>query len=315
MGIRGLNSLVKKYSEESVNEINIKDIKNSIVAIDCSILLYKFRYASRAPNSHLVGLVNRIKFYLMNDILPVFVFDGSPPEAKKHTIAKRHAAKEKLYIKLEQLRDEVPKDEEHSKKIQEEIEKINSQIIVIKKVHIDECKELLEKIGIPYICAPDDAEKYCCFLQKNGLVNYTVTDDTDAITFGCEKIIKTSINKNITIIDTNSILQNFQMTHEMFVDFCILAGCDYADTISQVGPVSAFNLIKKHKCIEEVLKNLDKPTDNFQYLEARKIFRTFDYTIPEPFKIKKINKQVLLDFLTNHNFNENVISKIIKILI
>ena len=48
-----------------------------------------------------------------------------------------------------------------------------------------------------YYDNPDDAEKYCAFLQKSGLVDYTITDDTDAITFGCEKILKTSINYKI----------------------------------------------------------------------------------------------------------------------
>jgi len=315
MGIRGLNSIIKKYSPDSIREISIKDIKNSTVAIDCSILLYKFKYASKVPNSHLIGLANRIKFYLMNNILPVFIFDGSPPDAKRNTIAKRHAAKEKLYVRLEQLRDEEPTDEEHSIRINEEIEKITSQLIVIKKVHIDECKELLTKCGIPFFTAPDDAEKYCAFLQQNGLVDYTITDDTDAITFGCEKILKTSINKSIVFIDTKKILSDFEMSQEMFIDFCIMSGCDYTDTIHQVGPVTSFNLIKKHTCIENVLEKLDKPVDNFNYTEARKIFTQFNYPIPEKITKMPFDKNVLLDFLKYHDFKENVISKIIKILI
>ena len=123
MGIRGLNTMLKKVSPESTRDFNISEIKNSIVAIDCSILLYKFKYASKVPNSHLIGLANRIKFYLMNSILPVFVFDGVPPEAKKSTIEKRHAAKEKLYVRLEELRDKVPESDEENRQIQEEIEK------------------------------------------------------------------------------------------------------------------------------------------------------------------------------------------------
>lgn len=315
MGIRGLNSIIKKYSPESIKDISIKEVSNSIVAIDCSILLYKFKYASKVPNSHLIGLANRIKFYLMNNILPVFIFDGSPPEAKKTTIEKRHAQKEKLYVRLEQLREETPVDEEHSIKIKEEIDKITSQLIVVKKVHVDECKELLTKCGIPFFTAPDDAEKYCAFLQKNGLVDYTVTDDTDAITFGCEKILKTSINKSIILIDTKKILLDFEMTHKMFVDFCILSGCDYTETINQIGPVTSFNLIKKHTCIENILEKIDKNVENFNFIEARKIFTDFDYPIPEKISKKPFDKNILLQFLEKHNFKENVICKIIKILI
>ena len=317
MGIRGLNTMIKKLSPDAVTLNDISKYRNSIVAIDCSILLYKFKYASKAENSHLVGLANRIKFYMMNGILPVFIFDGVPLEAKRNTINKRHDAKEKLYVRIDELKEKVPDNEEDSKKISEEIEKLSSQIIVIKKYHIDECKEFLEKSGIPYCTAPNDAEKYCAFLQKNELVNYTITDDTDAITFGCQRILKTSINKNIIEIDSSKVLLDFEMDVDAFIDYCILSGCDYTETISQIGPITAYNLIKRHKTIEEMLKTIEKCkyTENFNYVEARKIFKEFDYEIPERFRKKSIDKTILLEFLNLHDFKENVISKFIKILI
>ena len=315
MGIRGLNTMIKKISPDSVTFNDISKYRNCIVAIDCSILLYKFKYASKSENSHLIGIANRIKFYMMNGILPVFIFDGVPPDAKKNTIAKRQDAKEKLYIKLEELRARIPETDEEEKKISDDIEKITSQIIVIKKCHTEQCKELLEKSGIPYCTAPNDAEKYCAFLQKSGLVDYTITDDTDAVTFGCEKILKTSINKNIIETDASKILRDFDMNIDEFIDYCILSGCDYTDTISKIGPVTAYNLIKKHKSIEEILKITDKSTENFNYTIARTIFKEFDYPIPEKFCKKAVNKIILLDFLNLHDFKENVISKFIKILI
>ena len=314
MGIRGLNAIIKKYAEDAVGNFDISKYKNSKVAIDCSILLYKFKYASRAENSHLIGIANRVKFYLMNGILPIFVFDGVPPAAKKVTLVKRQANKEKMYIRLEQLRAFNPETEEEKKSTDEEIEKLLSQLIVIKKSHIDDSKELLEKAGIPYCTAPEDAEKYCAFLQKNGLVDYTVTDDTDASTFGCPIILKTSINKNITEINTNIILDNLGMSYDSFVDFCILSGCDYTEPIPQIGPITSYNLIKKYQNIEEILKTLPKDYPNFNYEISRKIFKEFDYEIPEPFSKTSPDKKILLDFLEKHYFKENVISKFIKIL-
>ena len=177
MGIRGLNNLIKKYSQDAETIRDIKEYSGSIFGIDCSILLYKFRYASKAENAHLVGIVNRIKYYLSNGILPVFVFDGDPPDAKRNTIQKRQDNKEKLYVRIEELRELENKAEkiEDKKVFSDEIIKISSQIIRIKKSHITECKELLEKSGIPYCTAPADAEKYCAFLQKNGLIDYTIS--------------------------------------------------------------------------------------------------------------------------------------------
>ena len=315
MGIRGLNNLIKKYSQDAETIMDIKEYSGCIFAIDCSILLYKFKYASKAENSHLVGIVNRIKYYMSNSILPVFVFDGNPPDAKRNTIQKRHDSKERLYVRIEELRtlENNCETEEDKKVYSDEIIKLSSQIIRIKKSHITECKELLEKSGIPYCTAPADAEKYCAFLQKNGLVDYTVTDDTDALTFGCNKIIKTSINKIIQI-DTRKVLENFGMTTEMFVDFCILSGCDYSDTIASIGPVTSFNIIKQHKSIDNYIESLAVKPERFDFETARKIFTDFEYAIPEKFKINTYDKKELLKFLEDNNFKENIIVKFFKIL-
>lgn len=318
MGIRGLNNMIKKIAPNCITENSIEKYKNSIVAIDCSILIYKFRYASKLENAHLIGIVNRIKFYMMNNILPVFIFDGIPPEAKKCTLEKRQDTRIKIYKKLDALKDIVPTDEQHKKTIDEEIEKLSSQIIVVKKKHIDDCKELLKKSGIPYFSAPEDAEKYCAFLQMNNIVDYTVTDDTDAMTFGCKKILKTNINGSIIEIDLEKLLEEFKMTYEKFVDYCILCGCDYCDTVNQVGPVTAYNIIvsNKYGSIENYLKdNPDKNKETFDYKTARKIFTTFDYEITD-LQIKKnpFDQEILLDFLKFQNFKENVIKKFIKIL-
>ena len=64
MGIRGLNSIIKKYSPDSIKDISIKDVKNSIVAIDCSILLYKFKYASKYRTRILSVLQIELSFIL-----------------------------------------------------------------------------------------------------------------------------------------------------------------------------------------------------------------------------------------------------------
>tara|TARA_Y100000389_G_scaffold94844_2_gene91494 strand:+ start:17042 stop:17989 length:948 start_codon:yes stop_codon:yes gene_type:complete len=315
MGIRGLNALIKKHSPNSITQNDIGKYYGKIIAIDCSILLYKFKYACKAENSHLVGIANRVKFYVMNGILPVFIFDGVPPEAKNITLEKRQAIKQKIYTRLDELKEKVPKSQEEENEINIEIEKLQSQIIIVKKYHIDQCKEFLEKSGIPYCTAPNDAEKYCAFLQKNNLVDYTVTDDSDALTFGCSHVLKTSINKQITEINLEKLLEDIDMSLDNFVDYCILSGCDYTESIPLIGPVTAYNIIKKHKCIENAISGGVKLTDNFNYTICRYIFTTFDYELPEPFSMKKTDKNILIEFMNTHDFRDNVISKFIKILI
>ena len=116
------------------------------------------------------------------------------------------------------------------------------------------------------------------------------------------------------VINTNLIMERLGMSYDSFVDFCILSGCDYTEPIPQIGPITAYNLIKKHETIEEILKTLPKDYPNFNYTVSRKIFKEFDYELPEHFAKSQPDKKILLDFLEKHNFKENVISKFIKIL-
>ena len=133
---------------------------------------------------------------------------------------------------------------------------------------------------------------------------------------GVQKILKTSINGLISEINLDKILTDFKMDMDMFVDFCILAGCDYCDTISQVGPVTSYNQILKHGNIEKFIENNKSDNCEMDFISARNIFKNFLYDLPDSkiFIKKSFDKNELLTFLNKHNLKENVISKFFKIL-
>ena len=73
---------------------------------------------------------------------------------------------------------------------------------------------------------------------------------------------------------------------EMFIDICILCGCDYTDSIRGIGPKKAFEFIKRYKNIETLLSHLDKkkyplPESGFHYEKARELFVTPEVTSKE----------------------------------
>ena len=61
----------------------------------------------------------------------------------------------------------------------------------------------------------------------------------------------------VQTMDHSKALQGLGLTQAEFVDLCILLGCDYCDTIKGVGPKTALKLIREHKNIETILKNMD----------------------------------------------------------
>ena len=314
MGIRSLNNIIKRFSPNAVSNHPITNYSGKKMAIDCSILLYKYRYsASNNDFSHIIGFINRVKFYLQYNITPIFVFDGLPPAAKRNVLIKRQSNKQKIYDKIDTLKKIEPKDDKDRDELNGEIKRLSSQIVTVKKCHVDECKELLSLLGVSYITAPDEAEKYCAYLQRNGIVDYTVSDDTDCLTFGCKNVLKTSIQGDLTEIDLDKLLTGLEMDMTSFVDFCILSGCDYCPYIPSVGSITALNSIIKHKNIETVIDKCNYAiTNEFNFNEARGLFNDFNYDKPPVFTRGSIKSDELTIFLSERRFKEMYISKIIK---
>jgi flap endonuclease-1 len=74
-----------------------------------------------------------------------------------------------------------------------------------------------------------------------------------------------------------------------FIDLCILLGCDYCDSIKGIGPKRAIELIKQHRNLETVLKNIDKKkysvAEDWMYKEARQLFLEPEVTDPEKIEV------------------------------
>jgi len=69
-------------------------------------------------------------------------------------------------------------------------------------------------------------------------------------------------------------IEGLGITHEQFVDLCILLGCDYCDTIRGIGPKTALKLIREHKNIETILDVIDREKyvvpESYEPIEAKK---------------------------------------------
>lgn len=306
MGIRGLNQFIKKVCPECILEKKIENYNGKIFAIDSSILLYKYRYiASSCETSHINGFINRVLYYLNNKIIPLFIFDGLPPEQKKITLEKRQVQKKKMYEKIEILRellDSSPDDEKLN--INSEITRLSSQLIHVTKKHISDIKELLDILGIPYITAPDEAEKFCVYLYKQNIVDYVVSDDTDVFAFGCNNVLKTNIKNNITEINIDILKQKIDYNDKKFLDFCILSGCDYLPTIPGLANNTIYNLFKNYNNIDDIinLKKYNFPED-YNYDKIRNIFIEFNYDNYDNLNliIKKVNLKNLEFYLNEKN--------------
>jgi len=308
MGIKNLLKFINSYDDI----IKIKTGNNYYyekIAIDVSIILYQVTIAIRNSGadltnqkgeitSHILGLFNKTINLLKRNIIPIYVFDGKPPEFKKEVLKARKLLKEKAYNKLTEI---------DNNELSEDMRiKYFKRTVTITKKQIEECRELLELMGIPYVNAPEEADSQCASLVKKGIAQSVLTEDMDILTFGSKKIYRnlTSKNKQTLEIELDKILEKTELTYEQFVEFCILLGCDYCDRIKDLEPLEIFNYYIKHKNIPDTINDIKNNNINVPDMSNYQEYK--DYFINPPaievnkVKLQKPNITKLLDLLVNN---------------
>lgn len=285
MGIKGLTQLIKKNSPTSIEHIGLYTMKGKRVAIDTSIFLYKSLMNVRSKGdylrskdgkvvSHIQGLYHKTNQYLTFGITPIYIFDGKPPKEKGDCISKRQKKASECKEKLALATDAT---------LEKEKVALEKGSIRIKKEYIDDLKRLFDLMGVSYIHADGEAEAYASELCRLGFVDGVVTEDMDTLSYGCPQLIRGCIDKSIkrpevcTTFNFERILIDFKMTHDEFIDMCIMCGCDYCPTIPKVGPVRAMKFIQKYRTIENYLEKENVDHDEFKskYQASRGLFKVF----------------------------------------
>lgn len=306
MGIKNLKKFLDKYAPTSMIEKKYEDYENKTIAIDTSLVLYKYIAATRKTGkdlttkdgtvtSHLHGLIFLINKLLSHKITPVFVFDGKAPDIKKDTLSKRHDNRKNAEDKLLDLESLTPE------------EKITYFMQTTKLSHdiIKDTKLMLKTLGIPYVNSPEEADaQMVCLLQKN-LVHAVATEDMDLLTFGGDRVLKnffsTKENK-IMEIDREKMLKQLKLSEKQFTDLTILLGCDYLPTLNRIGYVKSFDYITQYKSLDKILEVVSAP-DNYDYQTVRNYFEnaTSICNIPteEELKIVKTDTDVVYKLLVD----------------
>jgi len=284
MGIKGLMNFLRDNAPKSVKEVSFDQMTNRVLAIDASMNLYQFIIAIRDnqgntltneagdATSHINGFLSRTIKVLEAGAKPVYVFDGKAPELKQRTLDERRESKQQAEAELKEAQE---------KGDNEKVKKIMGRTVRVTKKHNEDVQTLMRLMGCPVVMAPAEAEAQCAELCKGGKVYAAATEDLDTLTFGSKKLVRNLFvpeaqKKPILEVDLALALEQLGVTMDQFIDFCILCGCDYIDSIKGLGPQTGIKLIIEHKSIEEALPNSEaakKQAPSEEWLERLKSVR------------------------------------------
>lgn len=294
--------------------LKLSELADKVVAIDAYNIIYQFLSIIRGPTgelltnskgevtSHLSGLFYRNANLLIDNIKPIYVFDGKANELKRAEIERRNQLKkeatEKYQLAIEEGR-------------MEDARRYSTRTAVLTDKMVEDSKKLLSYLGIPYIQAPSDGESTASYLTRRDMAFAVASQDYDSILFGAKKLVRnlaisgkrkvpnrnTYIDIEPEILEHDKVLHETGLTHEQLVDVGILIGTDFnPGGFPGIGPKTAIKLIKENGRLEDV-KKIKSLLPQVPYQEIRKIFLNPEVPNVDKIEFGDVNRQEVLDFL------------------
>jgi len=261
MGIKKLftfldnNKLYKiyPYLTNITNKLNLNK-NNILIGIDGNLFCYKY---SHSYDNMIIGFFNQILNFLSNGFIPLYIFDGGTIYEKEKTNNLRYHKKYINKLKINILEEKIIENNDFDK-INDDLlaikKKLEKNSIKIGKKEIEILIELLDLLNIPYIFSHGEGEYLAVLLNKYNIIDMLLTDDTDPIPGGINKIIK-FYNNNVYYLNVDDIINKFNITNNQLCDFCILLGSDYGTFNHGFKTNELMDLIIKYNNIETLIDN------------------------------------------------------------
>ncbi|NXA32691.1 EXO1 Exonuclease, partial [Eudromia elegans] len=243
MGIAGLLPFLKEAAEPC----HVRKYRGQAVAVDTYCWLHKGAYAcaerlarGEPTDLYVTFCMKLVDMLLSFGIKPILVFDGCTLPSKKEVEKARREKRQANLLKGKQLLREG--------KLSEAKECFGRSVNVTH----DMAREVIKAAraqGIDCIVAPYEADAQLAYLNKTGMVQAIITEDSDLLAFGCKKVfLKIDKFGNGLEIDQSRLGNCKQLgnvfTEEKFRYMCILSGCDYLPSIHGIGLAKACKLLK-----------------------------------------------------------------------
>jgi flap endonuclease-1 len=314
-------------------QCSFEDFKYRIVVLDGNNILHQFLSSIRQRDgtplkdaqgritSHLSGLLYRTANLVQARIRPVYVFDGIPHPLKARTIQQRRERKEQAEREWKEALEKG--DLQKAKTKAQQTSRVTNEII-------EQSKQLLDALGIPYIQAPSEGEAQASYMVQRGSAFVVGSQDFDCLLFGARVLVRnlTSSEKRklpnkqaYTTVHPERIrlepgLQKLGISREQLIDIAILIGTDFNDGAKGFGPKKSLKLIQEKRTLEDALESL---TDSHLSLSSddiaivRKIFLEPDVTTEYSLQWSIPDTTAVIRILCDeHQFSRNRVEPVLE---
>ncbi|KAF1977190.1 PIN domain-like protein [Bimuria novae-zelandiae CBS 107.79] len=254
MGISGLLPLLKSVQKPC----SLKKFAGQTIGVDAYGWLHRgtaacaIELAQGKPTRKYVDFaMNRVRMLVHFGITPYLVFDGDYLPSKAGTENERQEKRqESKRLGLELLK--VGKTSQAHLELQKSVD-----------VTPEMARMLIEELrhhNIDYVVAPYEADSQLAYLERKGIIDGILSEDSDLLVFGAKCLI-TKLDKYGECVEVNRNL--FTACREVslagwsdadFRRMAILSGCDYLPSIGGMGLKTAYRMLRKHKTVERLVK-------------------------------------------------------------
>ncbi|EUC65228.1 flap endonuclease-1 PIN domain protein [Rhizoctonia solani AG-3 Rhs1AP] len=252
MGIQGLLPLLKPIHINT----NIAEFSRKTLAVDGYVWLHRGAYACAAQlvkgqytTKYVDYVMHRVRMLRHHSITPYIVFDGGPLPAKRGTEKDREEKRAKNLAQAQILEAQGRGNEayEFFKKCVDITPQMAYQVI-----------KALRAEGISYVVAPYEADAQLAYLEREGIVDGIITEDSDLVVFGCRNLLfklgTDGACVNVRRDDLGTVKDLLGWGDKELRWMAMLSGCDYIDSLPGLGLKTAQKLLRKWKTVDKVIQ-------------------------------------------------------------
>ncbi|RKP31868.1 PIN domain-like protein, partial [Metschnikowia bicuspidata] len=279
MGVTNLLPQLKDIQQQ----VSLTHYKGKTLAVDAYgwlhrglILCAQDLCLNQPTQGYITSVMKKIHMLRDFGVEPYVVFDGASLPTKEMTA---HQRREKRRVALEAA-NKYLKVGNRGTAFKEFMKAAGVTPEMAKAVMVE-----LDRMGVKYVVAPYEADPQMVYLEKIGLVDGILSEDSDLLIFGCRKLI-TKLNDKGTCVEIDRAnlpklkAGYHKFTGEQWRCIAILSGCDYTKGIPGVGMKTAYNLVLRNGTWEAICKQLEaerKPPTQEYLQEAQKANLAFQF--------------------------------------